>query len=231
MLMAEGVHVLKAITIVVLAAAVSAQGRLDTSRMRIDLFAALSGDQEAVARALAASERLLVESPDHPQALVWRGAATIARSQRLLQDDREAGVAAFQQGIGDMDRAVELAPDDGEIRAVRGVLLAPLSRQMPPPFSERMLEKARSDYQRLFDLQREVLVNIGEHPLGELLQGLGDIYSRQNKPDQAERYYGMILTMLKDTEYSPRAAQWMRTRQPLPVAQTSCIGCHTGGRQ
>jgi tetratricopeptide (TPR) repeat protein len=111
------------------------------------------------------------------------------------------------------------------------VLLAPLSRQMPPPFSERMLEKARSDYQRLFDMQQGALATLGSHPLGELLQGLGDIYSRQNRPQQAERYYGMILTMLEDTEYARRAARWMKTKQPLPAEETGCVGCHMGGRE
>jgi tetratricopeptide (TPR) repeat protein len=222
---------IKATAIVLLAAAaLTAQVRLDTSSLRNDLFAGFAGDQEAVTRVLDASERLLAELPDHPQALVWHGAATLGRSQRVLQDNRDAGIAMFQRAIGEMDRAVELAPDDGEVRAIRGVLLAPLSRQFPPPFSERMLEKARSDYQRLFDMQRGALDTIGSHPLGELLQGLGDIYSRQGRPDEAERYYRMILTMLNDTVYSRRAAEWMQTRQPLPPAQTGCVGCHMGGR-
>jgi hypothetical protein len=78
--------------------------------MRNDLFAGFTGNQEAVSRALDESERLLAEFPDHPQALVWHGAATLARSQRVLQDNREAGIATFQKGIAEMDRAVELAP-------------------------------------------------------------------------------------------------------------------------
>ena len=221
----------KTVTIAILAvAALGAQVRLDTSRMRNDLFAGFAGSQEALTRVLDESERLLAEFPDHPQALVWHGAATLGRSQRVLQDNRDAGIAMFQRAIGEMDRAVELAPDDGEVRAIRGVLLAPLSRQFPPPFSERMLEKARSDYQRLFDMQQDALHTLGSHPLGELLQGLGDLYSRQGKADEAERYYRMILTMLKDTEYSRRAAAWMQTRQPLPAPQTGCVGCHVGSQ-
>ena len=70
--------------------------------------------------------------------MATREAATLGRSQRVLQDNRDAGIAMFQRAIGEMDRAVELAPDDGEVRAIRGVLLAPLSRQMPLPFSEKL---------------------------------------------------------------------------------------------
>ena len=104
------------------------------------------------------------------------------------------------------------------------------TRQMPPPFSQRMLEKARADYQRVFDLQQDRLDRIGAHPLGELLQGLGDIYSRQEKTDEAEKYYGMIQQMLKETEYARRAALWMQTKQPLQAEQTACVGCHVRGR-
>jgi hypothetical protein len=80
-------------------------------------------------------------------------------------------------------------------------------------------------------MQQGALATLGSHPLGELLQGLGDIYSRQNRPQQAERYYGMILTMLEDTEYARRAARWMKTKQPLPAEETGCVGCHMGGRE
>jgi hypothetical protein len=66
--------------------------------------------------------------------------------------------------------------------------------------------------------------------LGELLQGLGDVYSRQGKTADAEKYYAMILERLDGTEYAKRAAQWMRTKQPLPAAQAACVGCHTGSR-
>jgi hypothetical protein len=31
---------------------------------------------------------------------------------------------------------------------------------------------------------------------------------------------------LDTTEYARRAALWLQTRQPLPIAQTMCVGCH-----
>jgi tetratricopeptide (TPR) repeat protein len=89
-----------------------------------------------------------------------------------------------------------------------------------------MLEKARSDFQRIFDLQQNELDGLGTHPLGELLQNLGDAYSRQGKPDEAEKYYRLIEARLEKTEYARRATVWLRTRQPLPLAETMCVGCH-----
>lgn len=125
-----------------------------------------------------------------------------------------------------MDRAVELAPDDIEVRVLRGVIFRPISQQMPPPFSERMLDKARGDFQRIFDLQQNELDSLGTHPLGELLQNIGDAYSRQGKPEEAEKYYRLIETKLRHTEYARRATLWLQTRQPLPIAETMCVGCH-----
>jgi tetratricopeptide (TPR) repeat protein len=140
--------------------------------------------------------------------------------------DAQAARSRFAQGITEIDRAVTLTPDDVEIRSVRGVLMLPLSRQLPPPFPERMLERAREDFQRIFDLQAGQIDNIGLHPLGELLQALGDIYSRQSRPDEAEKYYRLAESKLTGTEYARRARLWLQTRQPLTPEQTSCIGCH-----
>jgi hypothetical protein len=109
---------------------------------------------------------------------------------------------------------------------MRSVLYAPASREMPRPFAEGMLEKARTDLQHTFDLQRANLTEVGTHPLGELLQALADTYSRQGKKEDAEKYYQMMQTMLKGTEYARRADEWMKTKSPLPAAQTACVGCH-----
>jgi hypothetical protein len=90
---------------------------------------------------------------------------------------------------------------------------------------EPLLEKARLDFQYTFDLQTDNLPT-GEHPLGELLQALGDIYSRQGKLDDAGKYYELLQGRLPSTEYGRRAAEWLKTRQPLPAAQSGCLGCH-----
>jgi hypothetical protein len=84
-----------------------------------------------------------------------------------------------------MDRAVGLEPDSIGVRIPRGAAL-----RMATPFLpcfldlEKLIENARDDYQRAFDLQKDRLDKLGTHPLGELLQGLGDLYS---PPRQAGR--------------------------------------------
>ena len=210
-------------------ATLSAREHLDHNAMRLDLFALLTGDKAAEQRLLTMTSSALERDPDHAQALAWHGATLIATGMLGLgapNADPQAARQRFGQGIRETDRAVMLAPDDTEIRSVRGVLMQVLSRQLPPEYAGRMLDRARDDYQRIFDLQAGSLDRIGQHPLGELLQALGDIYARHAQPEEAEKYYRMIDAKLSGTEYARRANEWLKTRQPLPPEQTACIGCH-----
>ena len=217
------------ITTVAAAGALLAQVRLDSNKMRNDLFAAMSGDKSALKRMFEASEPVLAQNPDHAQALMWHGVATLGAFFMQAQSGNvQAAFPTLQKATSEMDRAVSLAPDDVEVRVLRAVMYTPASRSMPGPMGTALLEKARDDFQHTFDLERDYLDKIGTHPLGELLQGLGDTNSRLGKTDEAEKYYRLIQTMLKETEYAKRAGEWMTTRQPLPEARTRCVGCHTG---
>ena len=122
--------------------ALLAQTRLDSNQMRNDFFAAMAGNTDALKRMLDASQKMLDQNPDHPQALVWHGAATIGNFFMEAQKGN-ARVPVFQKGAADVDRAVSLAPDDIEVRIVRSVLYGPASRQFPPSLAQDMLEKAR----------------------------------------------------------------------------------------
>jgi tetratricopeptide (TPR) repeat protein len=217
------------IALALLPATLPAREHLDHNAMRLDLFAMISGDKAAEQRLLALTAGAIEKDPDHAQALAWHGATLIASSMRDSANpsgDPQSSRQRFSQGITETDRAVMLTPDDVEIRSVRGVLMQLLSRNMPGAYAGRMLDRARDDYQRIFDLQAGVLERIGPHPSGELLQALGDIYARRGQPEEAEKYYRMIDSKLPGTEYARRAAQWLATRQPLSAEQTACIGCH-----
>jgi hypothetical protein len=203
--------------IVILAAAAMAAQGFDFETVRGDFFAGAAGDAAALQRAMAATERALAEDAKNAQALSVHGFGSVL-----------SGSQAYQKG--DAARGGELAPSDGLVRALRGILLQQVSRQVPPAMQPSMLEDARSDFQFLFDAQAATLDQLGPHRLGELLQALGDVHSRQGRSADAERYYVLIQQKLADTEYAARAAEWMRTRQPLPPERTTCIGCHTGPR-
>jgi Tol biopolymer transport system component/mono/diheme cytochrome c family protein len=209
------------------AAAARPQARLDQS-MTNDLLKGFGGDVPTLRRGLDAANKRLAESPDDAETLAWHGAAVLSLN-RQGNDGLDVGtiIQNFQRATADMDRAVKQEPDNPRVRMARGVVL-----QIETPFMPRfanhpgLVENARADYQRLFDLRKDQLANLGSHRLGELLQGLGDLNSRQDKPDQAETYYRMMQSMLPGTEYAARASEWLKTRKPLPTERTTCIGCH-----
>ena len=196
-----------------------------------DVFAGFAGNVDALERAMTACEKALAENPKHPHALVWHGIGLIVRAGRSPQQ----APAFLQQALAEMDEAVRVGdPGDLGVRIPRGSVTMAIARSMPEsPARTDMLERGRTDFQTAFDQQSKAgqLDAIGTHPLGELLQGLGDVYSRLGKPDEARKYYRMLQAKLPDTEYARRAAQWIATSQPLPPAQTACIGCHTAPKQ
>src|SRR5918993_537755 len=204
-----------------------AQERFDAFQVQLDFFAGMAGDQARFQRAMSATEQALAANPDNGSALVWHGLGVATLSQREFEAGKpEAAMAMLQRGLAEMARAVELEPDNIGVRIPRGSALREISRSMPPGMAEPLLEAARTDFQHTFDLQQHRLGEVGTpHPLGELLQGLGDIYSRQGRAEEAAKYYGMIHERLPGTEYAARAAEWAATRQPLAQARTQCIGC------
>jgi tetratricopeptide (TPR) repeat protein len=175
---------------------------------------------------MKAAAQALAARPDDPELLAWHGAAVLAWA-RVANLDIPSRIQSFQTATTAMDKAVAAAPDNPRVRMARGVILQ-IETPTMPRFANYpgLVENARSDFQRLFDLRKGELDRLGTHRLGELLQGLADLYSRQGKVEDAERYYRMIGSMLPNTEYAARAAQWLATKQPLPTAQTTCIGCH-----
>lgn len=208
-------------------AASEAAGPTLPAQVMADLFSGLGGNAGALQRGLDATASILAANPSHAQALAWHGAATLYYSSTnpdLTALDR---IGLFQRATKEMDSAVGIAPDDVRVRMARGVVLRMLTPTMPR-FGNvpGLIENARADYQRMFDLQQGQLGTLSSHSLGELLQGLAELNSRQGKTADAEKYYGMIPSMLKGTDYAARAAEWMKTKQPLPQAQTNCVGCH-----
>ena len=204
-----------------------AQARFDLI-VRNDMFAGLSGNMEALARAMAACERILAGEPNNAEALVWHGSGTVFLSGRAFQEgDASRGMILFQKGVDEMARAVELEPTNIAVRIPRGATLREATRTLPPPMAAPLLEAARTDFQTAFDLRKENIDRIPKpHRLGELLQALGDIYSRQGKADEAAGFYQLMSAHLSGTEYAVRAGEWTQARQPLPAARSRCIGCH-----
>jgi tetratricopeptide (TPR) repeat protein len=209
----------------------AAEGSFDYFAVQRDVFAGFGGNIEALERAMTACENALAENPKHPHALVWHGIGLIVRAG----GDPQRAPVLILRALTEMDEAVKVGdPGDLGARIPRGSVSMAMARSMPEsPMRTEMLERGRTDFQYAFDMQSKAgqLDTLGTHPLGELLQGLGDVYSRLGKPDDARKYYQMLEAKLPDTEYAKRATQWMMMGQPLPAAQTGCVGCHVAPKQ
>lgn len=196
--------------------------------VRNDYFAGFSGDAAALERGLRASEAVLKNNPNHAEALVWHGAGLFYQSGQLFQKgDQAKGMELYGQGIAEMKRAVALAPNSIGVRIPRGAVLLNASRNMPPAMAQTLREDGLGDYLAAYELQKDQMDKLGTHPRGELLFGIADAYSRQGNAEKAAEFFALITQLLPDTAYARRAAKWSETKQPLPVAQTTCLGCHT----
>jgi tetratricopeptide (TPR) repeat protein len=205
-----------------------AQPRFD-HLVRNDFFSGFTGNKEALARGMVTTEKILAENPNHAEALVWHGAGIFFESgQQFRLGNPEKGMELYQKALAEMDRAVQLEPDNIGVRIPRGAALLGAARSMGKdnPIVPSLFERALSDHMRAYELQKDTMDRMGEHPKGELLFALGDVNSRLGKPEEAEKFFQLILEKLPNTPYAKRAATWMETKQPLPAAQSTCIGCH-----
>lgn len=197
-------------------------------KVRQDFFAGLAGDKEAFQRAMSGAEKALAEDPKNAEALVWHGSGLFSMAGEVCRTgtDPEKCAELFRKGTQEMDNAVALEPDSVGVRIPRGATYLTATRFIHSPMSKPLLEKGLADYQHVYDLQSKSLDKLGQHPLGELLSGLGDGYARSGNNEAAQVYFDRILVDLKGTAYAKRAAKWMETKEPFSVKESGCIGCH-----
>jgi tetratricopeptide (TPR) repeat protein len=196
-------------------------------KVRNDFFSGFAGNREAFTRAMNVAAETIAANPNHAEALVWHGAGLYFQAGMAFQSgNSEKGLELYRKGMGEMDKGVALAPDHIGVRIPRGAsLLAATSMQ---PMDDRVrgeVKRAVDDYQRAYDLQKDQLDSLGEHPLGQLLLGLGDGYSRLGDNAKANEYLSMIEIKIPRSAWATRAAAW-KANGKLTVAEQQCIGCH-----
>jgi hypothetical protein len=93
-----------------------------------------------------------------------------------------------------------------------------------------LIEKGIADFEKAYELQAPYLSKLGTHPLGELLIGLADGYSRLGNQERAYVWFERIQKEMKGTPYEKSATIWFETKTLAP-AQAGCLGCHTAAAQ
>lgn len=194
--------------------------------VREDIFAGFEGDEKRLARGLAKCEEALAKKPDHAEAMVWRGAIRIFQSSVLFNEGKQAeGFNLFSTGVADMNKAKELEPHSVAVMIPRAAVLINAGRSAPPLIGRPLLEAVRKDFEETYERQKNVLDQIGEHPLGELRMGLADIYRLLDEKDKSKEQLQTLLKELPETEYAERAEEWLAAKPDAKLAH-NCIGCH-----
>jgi len=196
-------------------------------KVRNDFFAGFAGNREAFARGMKVAAETIADNPNHAEALVWHGAGLYFQAGMAFQSgDNAKGMELYGKGMGQMDKAVALAPNNIGVRIPRGAaLLAATAFQQMDDRVRGEVRRAIDDYQRSFDLQKDGLDKMGEHPLGQLLLGLGDGYSRIGENDKARTYFELIESKLPGSAWAKRAEAW-KANGKLSMEEQRCIGCH-----
>ena len=197
-------------------------------KVRNYFFAGFTGNATALAKGMKMCEDALAENPKNAEAMVWHGSGLYVQAGKAFQGgDQQKGMELYQRGMKELDEAVALAPDNIGVRIPRGAVLFTGSRFVPPDMAKPLIEKAISDFEKVYEIQGPHLDQMPSHPRGELLIGLADGYSRLGDQEKARVFFEQIQTSLKGTAYEKSANLWMETKS-LPAAQAGCLGCHTG---
>ncbi|HYP09503.1 MAG TPA: hypothetical protein VER03_24980 [Bryobacteraceae bacterium] len=209
----------KCLLMIVAAVSLFAESRLDKTVVG-EFFAGLRGDNDAMARAMKTTETILATNPKHAEALVWHGIGLLSQSRQSPE--------LFARAQKEMEEAGQLEPDNIGVRIPRGATYMGAGRQFAersPEMGRAWIAKGLADYQHVYEMRRNHLATMGEHPAGELLLGIADANSRLGNMDRAAEFFDRITTQLPNSEYAKRAALWKETKS-LSAAQAGCIGCH-----
>jgi len=196
-------------------------------QVREDLFAGFNGDQEALERGMAKCEETLKAKPDHAEAMVWLGGARVFQAgEAFNRGDRIVGMQKWVKGLAEMDKAVELEPNNIGVLIPRAAILLPAGRSAPEIIGKPVLQRVLKDFERAYTRQKDVLDQLGEHPLGELRMGMADVYRLLDQPVKSREHLLAVQKELPDTEYSKRATMWLEAPPEKKLAH-NCIGCHS----
>jgi tetratricopeptide (TPR) repeat protein len=149
---------------------------IDAGRRQLNELHAADTD-EAYQTAEATFDRAVQLDPKSGVALVYRGEARMERSGWLARQGRlDETSKVMADATADLDRAVQIAPEDFSVRALRGVSYA----QFPPFLGKGPLAQA--------DLEKAItLAAFSKQPgatRAQILYHLGRVYAAQ--PDSAK---------------------------------------------
>jgi hypothetical protein len=110
-----------------------ATGRVPQSVLD-DFMAGFGGDKAALDRAVTAAGQIVQADPANAEALAWRSAGLGAQSGTAFQSGNfQEGMRLWQDSTSGLNQAVDMEPDNSQIRFVRGKSMVESSLYDPNP--------------------------------------------------------------------------------------------------
>ena len=195
--------------------------------VRADFFAGIAGDDARFTKAIERCERALEINPKHPEALVWHGAALLARAgQAFLKGDMSTGGPMFERGLQEMNDAVVLAPDNLAVLIPRGAVLLEATRRMPPEMADPLLESAVRITSTCSRSRRRSSRPSAITPRANCSSVSPTAANRLGDHDKARRYFDRLIADAPTSGQAPKAREWMATGMVPKSSGASCVGCH-----
>lgn len=195
--------------------------------VRESFFEGFQGNEAALEKGIKVCEEILSKQPKHAEAMVWLGGGQVFKSGQYFQKGMVAdGMKNWQEGIKNMDKAAELEPDNIGVLIPRAAVLLPASRGLPMAIKKPVLEGVLKNFEHVYEMQKNDLQKIGEHPLGELRMGMADTYRMLGNSEKSKEHLESVIKELPETEYATEAKKWLESK-PTDRLSHNCIGCHT----
>ena len=157
----------------------------------------VEGDKKAVKRAKKLFEKLLELEPKNVEALVWYGSVLTLKGRDILFPISKLGYV--NNGIEKMDKAVELAPDNINVRMIR----AHNSLNLPGMFHR--IKIAITDFEHLLTLREKRQEEFSKSLLAKIFLGLGKAYSKKGDITKARENWQEAVELLPDSKEAEMA--------------------------
>ena len=201
--------------------------------VREDTFAGfMDDDLTRFEQGVAKTQEYLEENPTRPDAVNWLGATKVYRAVRAFKaGDEAAGDRLLAEAFAAMDAAAARAPRDVGVHATAGGTLVLFASRLPDRHYRAAMERARTHYATLYEVQSGALPHLPPHIKGELLAGVAETELRVGDKARALTALNAIVKELPGTGYARTAETWIAAPDGVARdAKLACQSCHQPGR-
>jgi hypothetical protein len=155
-----------------------------------DFIAGFQGDGEALDRALKETDAILAKDPNNAEALAWSASGKGAKGGAAYgKGDMKAGAELSSESTDELNRAVQLAPDNANIRVIRGKSMVEFAIYDPNAArSSAAANTALGDLESAVDLMGKDFETAPKSYQQEIYAWLYQAATKSGDTEKAEKY-------------------------------------------